>query len=352
MCHAHYLCAPFHGMWLAEAGNFCVQMFFAVSGFSIALAWDRSNGPWPVRARKFWVRRILRIAPLYWLATGFYVAWLGFGAREFAPAGINRIEIALNLLFLHGWYPTAINSVVPGGWSIGVEMMFYAIFPLLASQLTTRGRLMGLFAVTMAIAWASHYFSATLYGPGISRLQLLFFYYWFPNQMAVFGLGLLAWRIWHDTVQSGKLHRTAARRLAILSGISLLLVARFGAGEFSHIVFGAASAALAVGGLAADFAPQGWARGLAFIGRMSFSFYLNHFWVLTLVRPLIDPIFPSMPDQPWGQILRWLGLCLLAATGTTIASLATYRWIEQPGIELARYLTRTTAATGEVPQPA
>ena len=31
--------------------------------------------------------------------------------------------------FLHGLHPEAINSVIPGGWSIAVEMTFYLFFP-------------------------------------------------------------------------------------------------------------------------------------------------------------------------------------------------------------------------------
>ncbi len=36
-----------------------------------------------------------------------------------------------NVLFLHGFYPRANNTIVPGGWSIGTEMAFYVIFPFL-----------------------------------------------------------------------------------------------------------------------------------------------------------------------------------------------------------------------------
>lgn len=47
------------------------------------------------------------------------------------PDEYNFFNIFSNLFFFHGFYPPANNVIVPGGWSIGTEMAFYAIFPFL-----------------------------------------------------------------------------------------------------------------------------------------------------------------------------------------------------------------------------
>jgi peptidoglycan/LPS O-acetylase OafA/YrhL len=39
--------------------------------------------------------------------------------------------------FLHGLHPETITSVVPGGWSVADEVLFYCIFPLLAASIST-----------------------------------------------------------------------------------------------------------------------------------------------------------------------------------------------------------------------
>jgi len=58
---------------------------------------------------------------MFWLAIPFFLLLTGKGA----PAW----EVATTALFVHGFHPQTINSVVPGGWSIAVEMTFYAVFP-------------------------------------------------------------------------------------------------------------------------------------------------------------------------------------------------------------------------------
>jgi len=50
----------------------------------------------------------LRIAPMFWLAIPFFLLLTGKGA----PAW----EVATTALFVHGFHPQTVNSVVPGGW--------------------------------------------------------------------------------------------------------------------------------------------------------------------------------------------------------------------------------------------
>jgi peptidoglycan/LPS O-acetylase OafA/YrhL len=75
----------------------------------------------------FYIRRLFRIVPLFWLGLIIYAfpTYWSFSSFQWEP-------ILYTAFFINGWSPDYFNRVVPGGWSIAVEMNFYFIFPLLA----------------------------------------------------------------------------------------------------------------------------------------------------------------------------------------------------------------------------
>ena len=116
-------------------GQMGVQLFFVVSAYTLCLSHVRREGEsHPVA--KFYTRRFFRIAPLYYIAIAFYFSLhITVQLLQHGPILIYRpytaINILANMFFVHGFYPPANDNIVPGGWSIGTEMAFYAIFPIL-----------------------------------------------------------------------------------------------------------------------------------------------------------------------------------------------------------------------------
>ncbi len=118
--------------WLsryAAQGARGVQLFFVVSALTLFLSAGkrtREDTPW----LNFYVRRVFRIAPMFYLAFGVYcLAPVLLKGQALPPLG----TVLGTLSFTNGWNPAWLlgaNDVVPGGWSIGVEMSFYIVFPL------------------------------------------------------------------------------------------------------------------------------------------------------------------------------------------------------------------------------
>jgi peptidoglycan/LPS O-acetylase OafA/YrhL len=99
-----------------------VQLFFFVSALTMCYMWDRRSGEsQPVL--KFYIRRLFRIGPPFWLAMIGYLALFGAGPSYWTPDGIGFRHIAVVATFLHVFWPDTANAIVPGGWSIGVEMV-------------------------------------------------------------------------------------------------------------------------------------------------------------------------------------------------------------------------------------
>lgn len=114
-------------------GQMGVQMFFVSSAFTLCYSAEirRSKDEY---LTNFYIRRFFRIAPGYY--TGILIYFLLnvlCNTMNITSAWKNNddpINILVNILFLNGLYFPANNNVVPGGWSIGTEMLFYLIFPL------------------------------------------------------------------------------------------------------------------------------------------------------------------------------------------------------------------------------
>ena len=107
-------------------GSLGVSVFFVISGFIMAhICWDSFGHP--AAAADFLKRRLIRIVPLYWLATIAALAYHRVSSTHGAHAGWS--DIAHSLAFIPyaneegAWAP-----ILPQGWTLGYEMMFYGVF--------------------------------------------------------------------------------------------------------------------------------------------------------------------------------------------------------------------------------
>jgi exopolysaccharide production protein ExoZ len=106
-----------------ELGDFGVRLFFCISGFIIFLSVARLR-PGRASARLFAVRRLIRIVPLYWLATLIYAAKLAIEGKP--PAAT---ELVYSLFFVP-YSPNGLSFMTPVlgmGWTLNFEMFFYAL---------------------------------------------------------------------------------------------------------------------------------------------------------------------------------------------------------------------------------
>lgn len=127
----------FNDLPMFHRGTEAVYMFFVLSGFLIIrlIYIEKKNSHFSIR--KFYMRRILRILPLYYL-----IVFFGFFFYQLLLPLLNipfennydlKTGLLLTILFL----PNVFASYDPGGilevlWSIGIEEQFYIIIaPLL-----------------------------------------------------------------------------------------------------------------------------------------------------------------------------------------------------------------------------
>ena len=120
--------ACYHVLGWLQAGHpynlglYGVYVFFVLSGASLWIAYaDKMEQGYPLAG--FFAARFFRLAPLYWLAVLLTPIIVG------GPWSMHYL--ALNLSFLFGLGNPGQTAIVTGGWSLGIEFVFYLLFPLL-----------------------------------------------------------------------------------------------------------------------------------------------------------------------------------------------------------------------------
>jgi exopolysaccharide production protein ExoZ len=135
ICHAEYeisrigsLPSVMPSAALENLAGFGVQLFFVISGFVMVYATEPLFG-----TRRgpliFFERRLVRIVPLYWIVTTFYLA-LTLLVGDFGKGYPSSFVIA-SYLFIPAARPDGvIEPLVGQGWSLNYEMLFYLVFAL------------------------------------------------------------------------------------------------------------------------------------------------------------------------------------------------------------------------------
>jgi exopolysaccharide production protein ExoZ len=114
-------------VWDFYYGNFGVDLFFVISGFVMVYASESLFGQ-PGASRKFAIRRLIRIVPLYWIATSYALWGLLNVTGANLPAATWK-SIFGSYFFLPFPFPTG-GPLLIVGWTLNYEMFFYLIFAI------------------------------------------------------------------------------------------------------------------------------------------------------------------------------------------------------------------------------
>lgn len=322
---------PWQANALAEQGSRGVQLFFLVSALTLCLSWSqRRDGLLP-----FYLRRLFRIAPMYWLAIAFFVALQGLGPNSYAADGLHARHLIMAASFTHGLAPDTINSVVPGSWSIADEVAFYAIFPALFAlfdRLRLRDCLIAAIVIVMICSVAT-----TLLGSYVSMLPAaeqpvwsVYRFLWFPQQLPAFLMGMAVFKVADSGLRLGP--KTAASSLA--GSVALFVAVAFapdrvvdllGLVTWYAIAFALAALALMNSSPRAIVNPA-----TVWIGKVSYSAYFIHFALLGLL--------PATLRLTGFPVFDWLILFFALAAASIGMSCVTYRVVELPAIAAGRHL--------------
>jgi len=123
------------GNWLGyflDLGNLGVPLFFAISGFILALPFAEyhlKEGK-HVPLKKYFFRRLTRLEPPYVIVMCLCLAL--HIAKGGMPIGELMGHFWASLFYVHGWVYHAGSTLDPVAWSLEIEVQFYICAPFLA----------------------------------------------------------------------------------------------------------------------------------------------------------------------------------------------------------------------------
>lgn len=246
-----------------------------------------------------------------------------------------------HLLLMNVLHPETSSSVVPGGWSISLEVIFYMAIPLLYLYVNTLRRSLLFVAVTCLILPLVNYALSKSIGTWIntddSILNMLFWYRTPLNQIGAFAFGFLLFYMSKSGV-SGWLsgHRHCA---LVLFGLCLLMcfilpIAPY-ISKFRHLIFAGTFCVMTL--VLSEFPfrllVNRWFR---FLGKISFSFYLFHFFIL---KELLE-LYQSWGSEISDPMARFVAFFVVGMLLTIPVACLSYRLIETPAISAGRKLIK------------
>lgn len=328
--HHHHMSDTLAGALgtLGVAGAFGVDLFFALSAYLITellLRERAARGSLDVRA--FYVRRILRIWPLYFLFLGFSyaLAWVVPGEE------MDWRHLLGFALFSGNWVYMAkpIATVAAPLWSVSVEEQFYILWPLAVRKGSVK-RIAGIAAGLLAVGMALRFVLAARGADGL----------WMSKHSLLRADGIAAGVLLAVALRGRMPRIPEVLRIGMLLGgvATLLFVARdfhlLGGPPSSLLVtFGwsivaAACTAILLSALGST-GPLGAAlssRPLVYLGRISYGLYVFHQVGLLVAGRLFPGFGASARD--------WAGHFAVGLVVTLVLAAASYRWIEQPFLRL------------------
>lgn len=304
------------------SGSMGVELFFVVSAFSLCIAM-------PTHAKEkrplvgFALRRLFRIAPLFYAIMLLALWW--YPGRSWG-------EIAANVFFVFNFFENFQPSIVWSGWTIGIEMPFYLIFPLIYLCI---GNIWKAAAAVLLFIFLGDVFrgAATMFASN----PPVYLLYAAINKLPIFGFGILAFHA--VPILRGHARRREIGAICLFGSLVIFMMIHTGATALIYSWYWRGPMfCLTVLGFALNPLPFLVNKCTNWLGERSYSIYLTHVPVMVVLWPAMRRIEANISPS-WSYLV----IVTMMAIATLVISELTYEFYERPINEFGRSFARRAA---------
>ena len=296
-------------------GTYGVYIFFVLSGASMYVAYSERFAK-GYSIAKFLALRLIRLLPLYLMAMVLALA------IKFMRSGADLSTIGmayLNAFLLFGLGNPGSTSQVTGGWSIGIEFVFYLVFPVLLALVSGKR---WLWVLLVAFTSQHVFINTVLHGATLVESWSIY------TQFLAFGFYFAAGCAIGRAMQEGWLRASWLGAPLLVGALAVLALTSQATSEASLTgLLGILLSLLAVTAVASSATLQfrfGGHRLADLLGKSSYGVYILH----PLIGGTLKTVAKSIPMHP----ATILGLTVVM---TVVLALLVERYLEQPA---QRYL--------------
>lgn len=324
---------------IGQAG---VDLFFVISGFiMVVTTWSKPTSP-----GAFMLRRLIRIAPTYWIYTTL-LALVIVVFPSVLKLNVTPGHYLYSLLFIPHVSPhDQVAPLLQPGWTLNYEMFFYFVFAVgLTSPTSYR-------VVIVTLMLASLIVAGWLFPPSdpvlltyTSPLMLEFIF------GAVIGHVYSRRRLDRLGGAAGWSMMAAGAAMAVIA-TAFILPTRplfdFGDATIRVTTYGVAGALVVTGALAWETAarrtkPSRPLQFLGLVGDASYSLYLTHLVSIGLLRIVWIKLGMGTEGLPWA-----LAFVASAFVVSIALALPAYALLEQPLTRAAQKMLKNRLAIANV----
>jgi peptidoglycan/LPS O-acetylase OafA/YrhL len=329
------ICHSFDGSAAAGImGAMGVDLFFVLSGYLITtILLTAKSGPHYFR--NFYVRRALRIFPLYYLL----LILIAVSYRHPGPYVVLGLFYISNL-----WHLFGVSMLYAPLWSLSVEEHFYAVWPWVVRRLS-EARLRNLVLVVIVIEPLSRVLAYYHHWP-------IYCYTWFRLD----GLALGAFLACDIRIKGRSRHRLSTySALALAASAALLILMPFFAAG-SMAVFFSFNSLLSLALITATLSGQipslstiMRSRALVKTGKLSYFLYIAHYLIFHYWDSLLGYYPPPLLHRLGAFGTLMIRDTVVLAVTFLLAELS-HRYFEGPILVLKRHFSPTASTAGPTGQ--